>query len=478
MEWPFLQAQARFWQRMVHVVGEISKRALSIPARKQDWTWRFFAIALAIRLGVLLLLLSRFGESGLILPPFSDAHDYTTIATNLLEGRGFSRVAEAPYIPDAKRVPLYPLFLSLTFALTGGSPWLASLLQAFASAVVVVLVYQLTRHVANERAARIAGAFMTVHPFAIFIGTQVLPETFFMLFFVSSFVLFLLAMQTQTHRDALLGGILIGIATLTKPAAQYLPLILTPFLAFRSQGLKRVSCPLIYIIGFALIVSPWILRNQAVTGTPMISYEANVALSLHAGGYRAFTETGQAIHFAEFRTEKNSDELLEASRIGYIKRLLRMAFADPIGFSGYLFVSSIPFVFGDGFVTMIHALSRINLPPWDFSTSAYAIGKTVGFGILPLPLLALSILSKIFLIIILTGALSGSIFMLRQNNTERYVVIATALTVLYFMLAGGPVQSARYRLPIDPLIITIAGVGISHLLSFPSPKKSVHQPNQ
>lgn len=435
------------------------------PFLERNHAWSLFSLALLLRLALFLFILIRFGDAGFIFPPFSDGHGYVTIAQNVLEGRGFSLETEAPFTPDTKRVPLYPLYLAATFALTGGAWWLAALLQTLMGAALVYLIYKVADSFAGRRAAFFSALFAATYPFAIFLSTQLLAETLFTFVLFGAFAFFVRTPAVAAYRHIVLGGLLMGLTTLVKPAAQYIPLLLVPFIALRQRGLLRLTHPIVYIFCFVLVISPWLARNNQVSGAPMLSFEANILLDLHVAGYKAFEATGAAGRFEEYRAVREPGALTSASHTEYMQRLLGVIFSDPIGFSKYLAISTVPFVLGDGFVTMVTALSPTQaIPAWNFSTSLSALARTIGFGILPLPLVLLSIATKGMWAIVLVSALWGFLRLVRSGGDKMVISLGMVLVIAYFMFAGGPVQSARYRQPVEPLIFLMAGIGVAEAL--------------
>ncbi len=431
----------------------------------RDHAWSFFSLALLLRLALFLFILIRFGDAGFIFAPFSDGLGYVTIAENVLQGHGFSLETQEPFTPDTKRVPLYPLYLAATFALSGGAWWLAALLQTVMGAAIVLFVYKIADAFAGRRAAFFAGVFAATYPFAIFLSTQLLAETLFTFVLLGSFAFFVRTPASAAYRNVVIGGILIGLATLVKPAAQYIPLLLIPFIALRQRGLYRLTHPIVYIFCFLLVISPWLARNNQVSGVPMLSFEANILLDLHVAGYKALEATGAAGRFEEYRAVQEPGALTSASHTEYMQRLLGVVISDPIGFSKYLAISTVPFVLGDGFVTMVTSLSPTQaIPAWNFSTSLSALARTIGFGILPLPLVLLSIATKGMWAIVLVSALWGFLRLVRGGGDKMVISLGMVLVIAYFMFAGGPVQSARYRQPVEPLIFLLAGIGVAEAL--------------
>ncbi len=435
------------------------------PFLERNHAWSLFSLALVLRLAVFFFILLRFGDAGFILPPFSDGHGYVAIANNVLAGNGFSRDEVAPFTPDTKRVPLYPLFLSLTFALSGGAWWLAALLQTVMSSALVLLVYKITDAVAGRRAAFFAGILAALHPFAIFLSTQLLAETFFTLILFGAFVFVMRTLTHPAYRAVSIGGVLMGLAALVKPAAQYIPFLILPFIALRLKTVQRLMYPIVFIACFAIAIAPWVTRNYVASGVPTLSYEANILFDLHIAGYTAFKETGAAANADKYRTVQNEQELLATGRGELAGRVLILAASDPITFTRYLLISTVPFVFGDGFVTMVTALSpNSTVPAWNFSTSASALGSTIGFGVLPTWLVLLSLFSKALWAFVLLGAVIGGARLIYNGAAQRLIAFSFILVIAYFMFAGGPVQSARYRMPVEPLIFLMAGVGVSEMV--------------
>lgn len=436
-----------------------------IPFFDKDRAWQLCFAGLALRVAVFLFILFSFGDQGFILGPFSDGYGYTALAHNLIDGNGFSRETSAPFTADIKRVPLYPAFLAVTFAFTGGALWLASLLQCMLGAAVVYLLYRATESLAGRTAAFFAGALAAIYPFSVFLSTQILADTFFTLVLTGALVLFVRALLHPTHKHFLAGGVLMGIAALSKPAAQYIPFLLFPFALFAERGMRRFIFPAVFIACFFLVISPWVLRNRYYSGHATLSFEANILFDLHLAGYAALKETGEAGRAAEYRTTTSEESVLSASRSDYIKRLIAVGTTDPIGFATYLLLSTVPFVFGDGLVTMVTALSHdSSMPAWNFSTSASALSRTIGFGVLPPGLVMVSLVIKVLWAITLLGATVGFVRLMVSGRTNMLIALSLSLVVAYFMFAGGPVQSARYRLPVDPVIYLFAGVGISYLV--------------
>ncbi len=103
-----------------------------------------------------------------------------------------------------------------------------------------------------------------------------------------SAVLLSLAVSRERRWLFVLAGIGFGLATMVKAAFLYvfLGLVMVLFLAKLLRSRAHPAMPLTYhalfIVSFVLIVTPWILRNQAAFGAPMISTRGGEVLYTRA----------------------------------------------------------------------------------------------------------------------------------------------------------------------------------------------------
>src|SRR3989344_8988415 len=100
---------------------------------------------LGVAIGLLLFFIS-YGRLGLPAIQWggNDFIEYWTLAKNVTDGHGFSLRNAEPFEPSALRIPGYPLFLAISYALTGSTVF-ASILQILLYAFFGVLVYWVLR---------------------------------------------------------------------------------------------------------------------------------------------------------------------------------------------------------------------------------------------------------------------------------------------------------------------------------------------
>jgi len=200
---------------------------------------------------------------------FPDSEAYWELARAVADG--------GPYElnPDRRvfRTPGYPVLLASLFCLAGDEPpvlwarWLGAVLGMLAVGGVVALAGLLF----DRSAALLAGGVAAVYPDAISMSTFVLSEAPFCPLMILQLCLWTLAWRSPSRGRqatwALAGGVVAGLATLTRPSW----LLFTPFAAAiallgPSHRQRNAWLGLWLVIGLAVAMTPWCVRNWRVTG--------------------------------------------------------------------------------------------------------------------------------------------------------------------------------------------------------------------
>ncbi len=209
---------------------------------------------------------------------FTDSISYLGFARNILDGRhhGIGITSSRFLYP-----PLYPHLVAL---LSGGNPdplHLAEIgrrVSVFAGALTVVPVYVLTRRMFGYRAALIAGLLVTLTPEFLYYSGAVLTESAATLFIAVGLLLLWESGSNGYTRPVLpvvLGAVL-GLAFLTRHASigfLFLSIVWIVVGRRRSndernrKGLTRRFIPVILVLaGFTAAVSPQVLYLRSETG--------------------------------------------------------------------------------------------------------------------------------------------------------------------------------------------------------------------
>lgn len=224
--------------------------------------WAMFAVALILRVAYALL------STGLHPRPYSDSVDYDQIAWNLARGLGFSVGEGPPVYPTSLRPPVVPWLTSLLYRAIGHHFLGAVLLQCAIGALVSVLVVALGSVMFGGAVGRVAGWLAAIHPLLVFYSGYLMTETAFCAALLAALTASVLWVQTPRPGRALGAGLLWGLATLTRPTAMLVPLVIALW-AWRPLGLSvrpgdRVRQLAMLALGVALVVSPWTIRNALV----------------------------------------------------------------------------------------------------------------------------------------------------------------------------------------------------------------------
>lgn len=265
-------------------VGALIDRFINRPDRSA-----FLKLALAAALAVRLAVL-------LIVPKvqFADFACYDELAWNWLQKGGYYN-GEYPtgYWP-----PAYPFFLSRLYQVFGHHVMAGLVVNVLTGAITVWLSYLIARRIWTEPVARWTALIMIFFPGHVLFTNLLASEHLFTPLFLTSILLFL------TYRDwpkrrwlrVLIGGICLGLATLTRPVSKLFLLVVVPYWLWRSRDIGRtIKYSLLALIGFAVVITPWMVRNYYVMGAALVS--TNTGINLFMGnqpesgmGYNAYLE--------------------------------------------------------------------------------------------------------------------------------------------------------------------------------------------
>jgi 4-amino-4-deoxy-L-arabinose transferase-like glycosyltransferase len=255
-------------------------RSLHAPsrteARRAGLTWiAMFAVALVLRVTYAWL------AHGPDATPSSDPATYDTVAWNLARGAGFSLDSAAGPYPTAFVPPVVPWLTSLLYRLVGHRYFAAVLLQCLAGALVPLLVAALGGALFGSRVGRASGWLAAIHPLLVFFSGHLLTESMFCVTLLLALLLTVDWVRTPMAGRALGAGLAWGIASLTRPTALLMPLIVAVWawgpLGLTVGGRARIRQLALLLLGLGIAVGPWTLRNA-------VALRAFVPVTTGAGG--------------------------------------------------------------------------------------------------------------------------------------------------------------------------------------------------
>jgi 4-amino-4-deoxy-L-arabinose transferase-like glycosyltransferase len=232
---------------------------------------RFFMIATLAGLALRLLFILRF--PGVT----TDSFVYGDIAKNWLQHGiyGLSGVGEVS--PTYIRLPGYPAFLAVVFAIFGMEHYRAVLVvQMFIDIGTCFLIADLARRLISLRAARFAFLLATLCPFLANYVANALTETlevFFTVLALDLAIVGLNTLQDSSTKPWVGCGLAVGAAILLRPDGGLLLFVIGAYLFWLlvqlwNHGTRtRVSAPHALKAGLILVVvslatlTPWTIRN-------------------------------------------------------------------------------------------------------------------------------------------------------------------------------------------------------------------------
>lgn len=424
-----------------------------------------FALTLILRLLYLGLSVEAWG--GDLNATIEGADSYFVLSENILAGRGYSGAVQPPYELNSFRTPVMPYFLAGAHTVFGGYGGVILLHILIASVIPLLgirLAWQMLR---NRRASVAVGIFLALEPFSILFSTFFYSETIFTAIFFASLILFFNYAESRRLRDLLASGVCMGVAMLTKPTIEFLPLFLGALVLYTWRAdLKRATVhAALFVTACAVVVAPWVYRNYVVTGSPGLSPQAGVQLYtvLWPSVLSMRDGTTFAAEFAKLMESgvsgPNNASVKESAED--LKIAIPLLLENPVPLLLVSANTAFSFFTHDG---MYDVLRHLKIRP-DRGLGAPALflaltdpGAFVASvaHFLPTPFV-LVLIARLFWIALTILFLFGVVRYLMRER--RPAGIAAVIIVFYFMLTTlviGLAVNARYRLPVNAFVATFA----------------------
>lgn len=435
-----------------------------------------FLLACGIRLLFLAAVYVELDpQAGSVFPQYDG---YYTIAENLLHGHGFTRSSTLPFIPDSVRMPLYPLVIAGVMALFG-SHTVVMFLQLLLGSLIPLFGYRIALQLLQrEGIATAVAVFLAFEPFTVSLATTSQSETLFTVLFLAGINVFLDYFREQRVQSLGCATLLLGLATLTRPTIQFIPLLMLPVMFFllRKNMQAVFTHSLLMLLIFFGTLAPWSMRNFLRFGNPALSVQyASVpygylipsVLALEKGigfqkAQREFYEGEGGI--------KDVEEITLANATFYKKRATEILKEHPVSLIKSIGVTFLTFFTHDGYLDVLYRLGlepSIRLEKPSFILFMESPKKVWDFvqPLLASPTLFV-ILGRVAWFLITLSCIAGTIRYLRAPE-NRIKGIFIVLVILYFALttiAVGLAVNARFRFPVNALILTFAAYGVSSML--------------
>ncbi len=232
------------------------------PARSRFAVWLALLVAVGVVIRVLYTILAApWPPHGL------DDQGYYHLAPILLvHGRGFIEPVFASIgrtVATAEHPPLYPVVLAGLAELGGTGELVQRLAGTVFGAGTIVAIAFLGRRLAGDRAGLIAAGIAAVYPILVTADGALMSETLYGLLVAVSLLSAYRVYEDPTPRRALLFGVLLALAALTRGEAVLLFVLLAVPLLRRPRGGRAVAIALAALV---IVLTPWTVHNFNVFG--------------------------------------------------------------------------------------------------------------------------------------------------------------------------------------------------------------------
>ncbi len=372
---------------------------------------------------------------------------YYEIAVNMLSGNGFSSATTSPYVPNALRTPGYIFFLVGLFA-TGGEA-MAVIVQILVASLIPVFGMRIAQSITHSpRIGLVAGMILALDPTLALLSFRFYTDTLFLLLFLAWMLLAMRYLRNPAWGMLVGGSFLLGLAILTRPTAQYIPLLFALFILWQSgrrEWLRGARHALAFLAIVAVIVGPWVARNYYEFGAPGLSAQRQYVLYTNFAPAVLSVARGSdfTTEFTTFSTqaERDGGVITPANGSEYTAQALEIALSYPLASTYVMSRSLFTFFTNDGFYTL---LSHFKQEPREF--------------------LWLLIPARLAWIAIALVACIGAFVYLYRGGSALAVLLI--LLVAYFALTSIVAAfgtNPRYRLPVDPVLLALAMIGGAYL---------------
>ena len=169
-----------------------------------------------------------------------------------------------PLVPETIRTPGYPMFVAAVYRLFGESHVAVAAAQALLFAGLTLVTFALTSRLSSERVGLAAAALTALFAPIPYYGALVLTEVLCTVLVTMALWTAVRAIQEPRLRNYLATGVLLGLATLTRPTFALFPVALIASVALAaawrgtSRRLWRWSWT---VAAFSIVLLPWLAYN-------------------------------------------------------------------------------------------------------------------------------------------------------------------------------------------------------------------------
>ncbi|MBV9327041.1 MAG: glycosyltransferase family 39 protein [Chloroflexi bacterium] len=394
------------------------------------WLWLIFALAVLARIS---------GQVALGAYAHPRLFEYEEIATNLINGRGYTYASPdgGTYVASQSS-PLYILLTAGVYLVTGHSQPAMLLLQAALGGLTAVLVAWAGRRAFSRSAGMVAGGLVAIDPGLVVYAAELHSLSLDALANVG-LVCATLALPARPGRARLAGlGAVFGLAGLTRATALLLlPVHLVWLRLHRGARLMSIGAA-VAVLAMLLVYAAWPVRNSLLLGQLTLgSSETTEWLwrgnnpNANGGSLTPDGERMLAVAPPAFRAEIEAASEAQRVRV-YQAAAFEFIRANPASASRLYVTKLLTFWWGSQETGLLYP------PTW---VIAYQVWYAA--------------------ILLCAGLGMWSTRAVGEQRGVVWLIVATlvlvSLTQAIFYVEG------RHRLAVEPLLLIVTGVGVADL---------------
>ena len=373
------------------------------------------------------------------------------------------------------RMPLYPSFLAACRALFGDAPRAVALLQALLSAGTCAMIARLGLFV--SRPAGLAAGFLSACSATLIVySAQILTDTLSLFMLTAAFLATVHFLQRPSLAMAAGIGVAAGLAFGVRPGvALLLPAMAVLILArtIRTDFRRAVISAVLFCVLAALPVTPLVVRNYVYFDRFALTSQSGVHLANWIVPLLRQRQDGTPYEVSVNKMNAAFDAAVKRAPDAFRDPFQQSSLYTSLARAELSSISALTFIqaWTEGAATNLLAPAALGDPrvrtmekPSFFATPGqsmlertinYFQSSSAAFAIVMIAGVAGSVLSI---------ALAAIGFFLLCRERASWAALAAA-PVVYFLLLSGPIASAKYRMPMEPSLIVLAGIGLAALWS-------------
>jgi len=373
------------------------------------------------------------------------------------------------------RLPIYPLFISLVSQISE-KLYFIILIQHLIGALTIIIIFKIGKLFSLE-IGLLSALFASINLNLIGQSNFILTESIFIFFFSLFIFAYLKFLKGTKTKYIIISSFFLAFSALVRPVVIYLPFIIIIFTLFlKINFLKKIKLSFLFIICYLIVVSPWLLRNyhyhssfsfSSQEGSTIIGWylphidqfekkiDLQKARELRSNDWQeTVIKLPNEIQNNPFKFERavkvyayneilkfNKFSIFQAWFWGSLKNIFSPAMAD-VAYFYQIPHSSFYQTSGDSFLKQ---------------TSNFLFkNSNLFYSFL---IISSLILTLIFRVIQLHG-----FFCIAKYYRVEFMFFL--VTILYFLIINGPIGSAKYRIPFEPILIIYLAFSIAALKNY------------